>query len=99
MMMYSCQKCGSVSGVRRDFCQSCRSDKMDLRETMEGTVLESVYLTATPEGNGNSYFVVLVESCGAKFLCRSDSEIPDGSPVRLEYRNEIPFAIRVPKTL
>jgi uncharacterized OB-fold protein len=94
MIAYSCKGCGKTFGVRREFCPDCRGDNIQSIDLIRGKVLESVYLTATPEDQEDSYFIVLVESQGMRLICRSQSEIPDGSKVQIEYRNEIPFALR-----
>lgn len=78
----------------REFCPACRGDNIQPAEAIEGKVAESVFLTATPEGHEDSYFILLVESQGMRLICRSQVEIPDGSRVSLESRNGIPYAIK-----
>lgn len=93
MIVYSCNICGKAFAVRREFCPGCRGDNIQTTEATAGKIAGSVFLTATPEGQEDSYFILLVESHGMRLICRSPVEIPHGSKVTLEYRNEIPYAI------
>ncbi len=79
-----CAGCGAETLFPVAFCHSCGSDTFISVAHKEGTVIDAVKVTATPETYPDEYFIVLFASGTARGFCRADSELKRGEQIIIE---------------
>lgn len=79
-----CNDCKARFLVPRNFCPECNSSDISERILDSGVVIYCVKLIATPEPFPDQYYLILAENSGLKFFCRSDNELEEGTPVKVQ---------------